>query len=52
MVMRIRWRVWVVVLAALVMVKDQAAALDKVLVRKVEAMVGATKPGMVVVVSS
>ena len=52
MVMRIRWRVWVVVLAALVMVKDQAAALDKVLVRKVEAMVEVMKLGMVVAVSS
>ena len=29
MVMRTRWRAWVVVPEALVMVKDQAAELDK-----------------------
>ena len=52
MVMRTRWRAWVVVPAALVMVKDQAAELDKGLVRKAEAMVEATKPGMAVAVSS
>ena len=52
MVMRTRWRAWVVVPAALVMAKDQAAALDKVLVRKAEAMVEAAKLGMVVAVSS
>jgi hypothetical protein len=44
--------VWVVVPVALVMVKVLAAALDKVLVRKAEAMVEATKLGMVVAVSS
>ena len=38
--------------AALVMAKVQAAALDKGLVRKAEAMVEATKLGMVVAVSS
>ena len=52
MVMRTRWRAWVVVPAALVMVKDQAAVLDKGLVRKVEAMVEVMKPGMAVAVSS
>ena len=47
-VMRTRWRVWVVEPVALVMAKGQAAARDKVLVRKVEVM----ELGTVVAVSS
>ena len=47
-VMRIRWRAWVVEPVALVMAKDQVAARDKVLGRKVEAM----ELGMAVAVSS
>ena len=47
-VMRIRWRAWVVEPVALVMAKDQVAARDKVLVRKAEVM----ELEMVVAVSS
>jgi hypothetical protein len=42
--MRTRWRVWVVVPVVLVMARVLAAALDKVLVRKAEAMAGNLPP--------
>ena len=44
MVMRTRWRVWVVEPVGLVMARVLAAARDKVLVRKAETMVGNLPP--------
>ena len=51
-VMRIRWRAWVVEPVALVMAQVLAAARDKVLVRKAEVMAEVMELEMVVAVSS